>query len=520
MTRTAAEIGAGLAPARAARPIVMGERIHVVGIAGAGASAAGLLAAHAGAVVSGCDAGGPSPYTPALEAAGIRVAWGHDPAHVRLAPRPDRLAVTKALTAVAPDHPELVAAREAGIPVDPWQQVIADAADGRRLVAVAGTHGKSTSAGWLVHLLVSAGADPSAFVGALLPASPGAGPAATARIGQGEIFVVEADEYADNFAPYRPAVAILTSAEWDHPDVFADGAAVIDAFEAWVRAMPEGATLVANVAEPGVATLVERVHRDLPIRIVACALSDVVPGRGGYLKGIAGQYATPLGPAVPLVGRLVEADRAGTTVEIIGLGAGDRTSVRLPTAGRHNASNALGVAGAALALGIEPAAIAAGLASFAGVGRRLERKGEAGGVVIYDDYGHHPTAIRETIAAIRQREPGRRIWAVHEPLTFHRTAALLGKLAAALATADAVAVADIWAGRDPDTTIASPEVLAMAVARLRPDLPVAAPGSVEATADWLAGQVRSGDAVLVMGGGQSYRIGERLLEALETLADR
>jgi len=140
--------------------------------------------------------------------------------------------------------------------------------------------------------------------------------------------------------------------------------------------------------------------------------------------------------------------------------------------------------------------------------------------VVYDDYGHHPTAIRETIAAIRQREPGRRVWAVYEPLTYHRTAALLAEFAAALATADAVAVADIWAGRDPDTTIASPGALAAAVARLRPDIAPAAPGSVEATADWLAGQVRSGDAVLVMGGGRSYRIGERLLEALEGRAPR
>jgi UDP-N-acetylmuramate--alanine ligase len=133
---------------------------------------------------------------------------------------------------------------------------------------------------------------------------------------------------------------------------------------------------------------------------------------------------------------------------------------------------------------------------------------------VYDDYGHHPTAIRETIAAVRQREPGRRVWAVYEPLTYHRTAALLDDFAAALAGADAVAIADIWAGRDPDTTVASATLLADAVAACRRDLVAAAPGSVAATADWLVGEVRSGDVVLVMGGGQSYRIGERLLERL------
>jgi len=190
-------------------------------------------------------------------------------------------------------------------------------------------------------------------------------------------------------------------------------------------------------------------------------------------------------------------------------------AARLTTAGRHNAANALGVAGAAAAVGLAPAAITSGLAGFKGVGRRLERKGEARGVVVYDDYGHHPTAIRETLAAVRQREPGRRVWAVYEPLTYHRTAALLDAFAEVLAGADAVAIADIWAGRDPDTTIASAAGLAQAVARLAPRIPVAAPGSVEATAGWLAGEVRAGDAVLVMGGGRSYRIGELLLEHLE-----
>jgi UDP-N-acetylmuramate--alanine ligase len=167
-----------------------------------------------------------------------------------------------------------------------------------------------------------------------------------------------------------------------------------------------------------------------------------------------------------------------------------------------------------MALGIAPSAIVEGLGTFEGVGRRLERKGEARGVVVYDDYGHHPTAIRETLAAVRQREPGRRVWAVYEPLTFHRTAALLDDFAAVLATADAVAVADIWAGRDTDLTVTSSVELAAAVARRRPLIPVAAPGSVEATARWLAREVHEGDAVLVMGGGRSYRIGELLLESL------
>ncbi len=520
--RGAAEVGAGLAAAREARPIATGERIHVVGAAGAGASAAALLASWAGAIVDGCDPGGHSQYTPALELSGVEVATVHDVAHVRRTPRPERLAVTKALTAIDPDNAELLAARELGVPLEAWQQLVADAAAGRRLVAIAGTHGKSTSSGWLVHVLASGGMDPAGFVGALLPAAlSGIGVPATARRGAGAPFVVEADEYAGNFDPYRPEVAVLTSAEWDHPDVFADRAAVLAAFEAWIRRAGDGRregplpVLVANVADAGVAEIAGRLA-DWPGRIVATALVDVAPQRlGGYARGISEQFATAAGPrkaaAGPDHGRRARhhpagGRRAGS--------AGRSAAGPASTAGRHNAANALGVAGAAAAVGLGAAAIVEGLATFQGVGRRLERKGEAAGVVVYDDYAHHPTAIRETLAAVRQREPGRRTWAVYEPLTFHRTAALLDSFAEVLAAADAVAIADIWAGRDPDTTIVSAEALARAVAARAPSIPVAAPGSVEATARWLAEEVRPGDIVLVMGGGRSYRIGELLLEHL------
>jgi UDP-N-acetylmuramate--alanine ligase len=513
-------IGAGLAPAREARPIRPGERIHVVGAAGAGASAAAFLGHAAGALVTGCDPGGPSPYTPALEGSGIALAWRHDPAHVTTSPAPDRLAVTKALTAIAPDHPELEAARHAAIPIEPWQQVVADAAFGRRLIAVAGTHGKSTSAGWLVHVLVAAGADPSAFVGALLPAGDSGGSPATARWGGGATFVVEADEYAGNFDPYHPSIAVVTSAEWDHPDVFPDRAAVVATFARWLRGArpaPDGTvpTVVANVADAGVGELAAGLT-DWPGRLVAAAVVDVKTQRlGSFARGISDRYSTALGPATPLLGRIVATAPTSTSLEIHGLeGAVGHLTVELPTAGRHNAANALGVAGAAAAARVAAGAIATGLATFAGVGRRLERKGEARDIAVYDDYGHHPTAIRQTIAAIRQREPGRRIWAVYEPLTYHRTAALLDDFAAALAEADAVAIADIWAGRDRDTTVATPGGLADAVRRRKPGLTAVAPGSVEATAAWLANQVRPGDAVLVMGGGRSYRIGELLLEEL------
>jgi UDP-N-acetylmuramate--alanine ligase len=521
MTRPAASIGAGLAAARPARAIRPAERIHVVGVAGAGASAAALLAHHAGGSPDGCDPGGPSPYTPPLEEARIPLAWAHDPRHV-VDGRPDRLAVTKALTAVDPDHPELAAARALGIAIEPWQQVVADAAVGRRLVGVAGTHGKSTTSGWLVHLLVAAGRDPSAFVGALLPASVTGGLPSTARWGRGDTFVVEADEYAGNFDPYRPAVSIVTSVEWDHPDVFADLDQVVGAFVAWLEAAAgasERPVLVVNVGDPGIERLLERLLERLgawPGAVVPVGIVDEGPERiATDRRTLADRFGGTGDPGPALLARILEAAPDSTTLEIHGLDqSGGPTVVRLPSAGRHNAANALGVAGGGMVLGLATSQIATGLATFPGIGRRLERKGEAAGVVVFDDYAHHPTAIRETLLAVRQREPGRRVWAVYEPLTYHRTAALLDAFAEALAGADAVAIADIWAGRDTDTTSLSAATLAEAVSRLVPTIPVAAPGSPETTAAWLAQEVRRGDLVLVMGGGRSYRISELLLQTL------
>lgn len=528
MTRSVEEISRGLEPTRPARRIVGGERIHVIGAAGSAAAASLLLGQAAGASVSGCDSGEPSAYSLGVEAAGIPIAWRHDVGHVVGAggrPLVDRIAVSKALTSVNPDQPELHAAHAAGIPATSCQQLIADVAAtfGGTLLAVAGTHGKSTTTGWLVHLLTEAGEDPSAFVGALLPAAlAGADAPAVVRLGRGgrlgHPFVVEADEYAGNFDPYQPTIAVLLNADWDHPDVFRDRDAVIDIFEAWIRRFGPDPILVANAADPGVAALLPRLA-DWPGRILATAVAP--PGGDGptLAAELRRTIRSGAGAATALTADYADASTSAggrTRLVLHGLpGKPGGAPVEIALVGRHTADDALGAAGAALAYGLEPEAVLAGLASFRGVGRRFELKGDVAGVVVIDDYGHHPTAIAATLEAVSLQYPGRRRWAVYEPLTFHRTAALLESFADILATAERVAIADIFAVRDPDQTLVSAADLARAVERR--GTPAIAPGSVEATADALLPLLEPGDVVLVMGGGRSYVIAERLVAGLRAM---
>jgi UDP-N-acetylmuramate--alanine ligase len=514
-SRTASEISAGLEPARAAQPLGAGQRIHVIGVAGAAAAAAALHAQRIGASVTGCDVGGPSQYTAPLEEAGIPVSWSHDPGHVveRGLPCVDRLAVTKALTAVAPEHPELAAARDAGILATSVQQLIADAAatGGQDLVAIAGTHGKSTTAGWVVHILAAAGLDPAAFVGALLPAELAGGRPSTARFGSGPHFVVEADEYAGNFDPYRPLIGGLTNADWDHPDVFPDRPSVVAAFAAWIRRFRgEGQTpvLVANTGDAGVRETVVALG-EWPGRLLPVALVDEAADVSRERDRLAAAYGTVVAPAGALVARRMALGVGEGSLEIAGLEAGLPVTVNLQLPGRHNAENALVAAGVALAAGVAPPLVSGALGAFRGVGRRLELKADVGGVVVLDDYAHHPTAIAATFEAVARLYPGRRLWAVCEPLTYHRTAAMLGEFAAVLERADRVVIARIHAGRDPDTTITSAAALAETIRR-RGRAPAWAPGTVDQTAVWLAPRVEPGDVVLVMGGGRSYVIAERL----------
>lgn len=460
-----------------------GERIHVIGIAGSGAAGAAVLLGHAGAIVDGCDAEGPSPYTPALDAAGIRWRIGHDPAHLTGV---ERVAITPALRSL-PHHAELDAAEGAGIPVATWQALLGElmAAPGRIGIGVTGTHGKSTTTALLGHLLVSAGLDPTVEVGAFIGAW-----GASVRAGEGRPFVVEADEFGDNFLNYHPAGAIVTNVEMDHPDYFADAAAVMSSFERFVRGMGSdpalgGRLLLTAAGDPGADELVARL-RGWEGRIVRY-------GPGGEVAADEVVY-TAQGTAFTLFDRRFESRLAGA----------------------HNVLNATAALTMARTLGADLEALADGLRTFAGAGRRMELIADTPRVTIFDDYGHHPTEVRATIAATRQRVgQKRRLWAVFEPHMYSRTSLLLDAFATAFTDADEVVIAEIFASRDTPEAMAatSAEALADAIERAT-GTPAIATGDVDATTDYVAAHLADGDAVLVMGAGKSYRIARGLAERL------
>lgn len=462
-----------------------GERIHVIGIAGSGAAGAAVLVQLAGARVDGCDIDTPSPYTPALDAAGIPFFAGHDPAHLAGV---DRVAISPALRAV-PGHAELAAATERGVPVVTWQELLGElmVAPGRIGLAVTGTHGKSTTTALLGHLLVSAGLDPTVEVGAFIGAW-----GASVRSGRGAPFVVEGDEFGDNFLSYHPAAAIVTNVEMDHPDYFADVAAVMASFERFARGMAghpalNGRLLLAASGDPGVDELVGRL-RDWGGRILRY-------GPGGDM------WATD-----------VALEREVTRFTLFD------HPFEMALAGEHNVLNATAALVLARTLGADLELLAEGLRTFAGAGRRMELIADTAAVTIYDDYGHHPTEIRAALAAARQKVGrDRRLWAVFEPHMYSRTALLMDAFATSFTDADEVVIVDIFASRDTPEAMASTSAEALADAIERTSaVPAIATGDVESTTEYVADHLAQGDAVLVMGAGKSYRIAQALADRMAT----
>jgi UDP-N-acetylmuramate--alanine ligase len=448
-----------------------GMAFHLIGIGGAGLSALAIVLHEAGYRVSGCDRAS-SPFVETLRALGVPVHIGHDPAHVGEAE------VLVRSSAVPADHPEVRAAEAQGRPVVKREAVIGALMADRWGIAIAGSHGKTTTTGMIAWIAMAAGRDPTFIVGGLIH-----GLGRNARAGRGDLFIVEADEYDRMFLGLRPRIAVVTTIEHDHPDCYPTPEAFFEAFQAFAEQVPPEGLLVICHADPEARRLADLLERQ---------------GRRVIRYG--------WGPpahwwARPLAVDRFELFREGREAGVL--------SLLVP--GHHHGLNALAALAVAEAVGIPLETAREALSRFPGTARRFEVKGEVRGVRVIDDYAHHPGEIRATLRAARARYPGRSLWVVFQPHTYSRTRALLEEFAAAFEDADHVLLLPIYAARETDTLgVRSEDILRRMThsdAQCVPDF--------EAAVDFLRRHVRPGDVVLTLGAGDVYRVGERLLEALK-----
>ena len=453
--------------------------VHFMGIAGAGMISLAELFARSGLSVTGCDLQA-NPAARALSSWGCEVFSGHDPAHVETA---SALVVT---AAVPSDHPEIQRARDLGIPVLKRAEALGEWVNRGRVVAVAGTHGKTTTTAMATEVLASAGMNPTGLVGGRVSDWE-----SNLRFGDEDLFVVEADEYDRSFHHLRPHVAVLTNLEADHLDIYGDLEGVEDAFRTFLDGVSPGGHIVACGDDHGVSRL--------------------LPGLGGKARSYG------LNPGSQLRGVSIRESETGTRFEVVEDGE-HRGEVTLQIPGHHNILNALGAAMAARSLGVEWEAIRRGLATFRGVGRRFELLGEVEGVTVVDDYAHHPTEIRATLAAARGRFPGSRIVAVFQPHLFSRTRDFAQDLGEALAGADEVWVTEIYPAREAPI----PGITGVLVAQATLDAEASSvsfhPELAEVPGEILP-NLGPGDVCLIMGAGSIESLGEDLLAALRARRD-
>jgi UDP-N-acetylmuramate--alanine ligase len=440
--------------------------VHFVGIAGAGMSALAELLARRGIAIQGTDA---SPGgAPDLAKYGITVRE-HDAAMVASA----RALVYS--SAIPVSHPEMVAARAAGIPVIRRAEALADAVSGGTLVGIAGTHGKTTH-------------DPRGIVGGRVGLWGG-----NLRLG-GTTFVVEADEYDRSFLALEPEVAVVLNVEADHLDIYRDLDDITRAFEMYLS---PARALVRCADDAGAMSLRVASSREV------ISYSATAPGSAP---------STHAGDARLIADALV-LDAAGSrfTVRFDGEALGD---IQLAVPGLHNVRNALAAIGAGLALGATVTAMAPGLAAFRGVERRFQRLGSERGIAVVDDYAHHPTEVQATIAAARHAFPGRRLVVAFQPHLYSRTRDLQVEFAAALSEADVLLLCDIYGAREqPEPGVTS----ALIAHRVSPSV-LHWQGARADAAAAAYGMVQEGDVVVTMGAGDITRTGPELLDRLRATA--
>lgn len=435
-------------------------------------SAAAALAKAAGFDVDGCDMNTNTPYIEKLKKE-ISIHGGHSPQHLKDA---DLLVVTPAVYFDEPKPDELVEAKKAMT----WQAFMGqELQNEKEVICVAGTHGKSTTTAMLSMVFEAAKLDPTVMVGATVHNW-----GANFRIGKSDKFIVESDEFFDSFLNYSPNVIVLNNIEFDHPDYFKSEEQLVESFTKHINSLVGKKVLIANIDSPRVVSLIKGLKG---IKIIT--------------YGLANKKSLANGKSVDYCAEITAKNESGTAFRLQG------ENYELSVSGEYNVSNALGVIAVSKLYGIPVTTIKNTLKTFSGIGRRMEYLGEKDGVKIYDDYAHHPTAIRETLLALRQKHPSQKIFAIIEPHSYSRTKALLDQYKNAFVGADDVIIAPIFKARDTETFGVNEESIVEASGHKT----AKTIGSFDEITKYISTNTKPNDVVIVMGAGKSYELSRKLL---------
>ena len=454
------------------------RRIHFVGIGGIGMSGIAELLVNLGYEVSGSDAK-KSEVTARLATLGVRFFVGHAAGQI------GAVDVVVTSSAIRPDNPEVAEARARSIPVIPRAEMLAELMRLRYGIAIAGAHGKTTTTSMVALVLDRAGLDPTAVIGGKLSAF-----GSNARLGKGDYMVVEADESDRSFLKLSPCIAVITNIDREHMESYGTWDNLEQAFADFANKVPFYGAVVACADDPPVRQLLPRLTR----RVTTYGLEGAeIAGEGVRLQAFA---------SVCTVSHRGNDGRRQKLGELT-----------LAVPGRHNVLNALGAVAVGLEVGIPFPRIAAALGEFRGAERRFETRGEAWGVLVVDDYGHHPTEIAAVLSAARAGIE-RRVIAVFQPHRYSRTQQLMDEFGGAFAGADEIVLTDIYAAGEPPIDGITVEALANAI-RQRTDVPVHVVKALDDVPGAVARLCRPGDLVITLGAGSIGAAGDRILAELE-----
>ena len=457
--------------------------VHFIGIGGTGLSAIARLLLEMGFTVSGSDRV-LSPFAEGLKRDGATVHAGHEAANVTGADWVVRS------SAIEDDNPEVQEAKKRGIPVYKRADFLGRLMEDKTGIAVAGAHGKTTTTAMIAWTLFALGRDPSFIVGSTLTNLK-----TNARAGKSRLFVIEADEYDRMFLGLKPRIAIVTNIEHDHPDCYPTFEDMREAFRSFVELLPADGTLVACIDDPAAASLMNDARRT---------------GKNGVAYGLQGE--STINSSQWMLARNVKSNsRGGFDFDAASNLFTDAQNVHvsLQVPGKHNVQNALAVLAVIGLLGLPPKKAAEALGEFRGTGRRFEVLGEVNGITVVNDYGHHPTEIKATLAAARARYAGRRIVAVWQPHTYSRTQTLFEQFANAFPDANEVIATEIYASREPKQNFTSAMVIhsmhhpsARFIAELND------------TTKYLLDHLRPGDVLIVFSAGDADQVSADVLAGL------